>query len=220
MVTSLTCSFFASAMIRSHAPNSRCPVRARAPRSNQRRTPIQQADLPPHFEVRRLGRRSGSCAAGTRQVCCGTRRATDSAPGELKRLDVMNESTMIPTALVAVGGALGSVARLKLGGLVLQTHADWRFPIGTFVVNVLGCLVIGALAALSERSSLISPNARIFLFTGILGGFTTFSAFGLETFHLLRRGELLVAGSYAGLSVVVGLLALWLGFAFTASAAR
>lgn len=127
---------------------------------------------------------------------------------------------MIPTVLVAVGGALGSVARFKLGGLVLLAYPDWKFPIGTFVVNVLGCLVIGFLAALSERSSLLSADLRAFLFTGIVGGFTTFSAFGLETFNLLRRGELLVAGSYVGLSVVVGLLALWLGFTFTVPTAR
>jgi fluoride exporter len=132
----------------------------------------------------------------------------------------VSESTMTATALVAVGGAVGSVARYKLGSLVLATCPDWRFPLGTFVVNVLGCLVIGGLAALGERSSLISADARAFLFTGILGGFTTFSAFGLETFQLLKRGELLVAGSYVGLSVVVGLLALWLGVALAELAAR
>ncbi|MBY0578480.1 MAG: fluoride efflux transporter CrcB [Burkholderiales bacterium] len=114
--------------------------------------------------------------------------------------------------LVALGGALGSVARYKLSGWVLHHTAQWRFPVGTFAVNVFGCLVIGILAGLAVKDDSFSANARVFLFTGILGGFTTFSAFGLETFNLLRRGEILVAGSNIALSILVGLLALWLGF--------
>jgi fluoride exporter len=119
---------------------------------------------------------------------------------------------MIPTILVAFGGALGSVARFKLAGWFVQSHPDWRFPVGTFVVNVVGCLAIGVLAGLTERAHFFSSDTRVFLFTGLLGGFTTFSAFGLETFNLIRRGEPLVAAGYVGLSVMVGLLALWLGF--------
>lgn len=113
--------------------------------------------------------------------------------------------------LVALGGALGSVARFKMSGWVLHHTVDWRFPAGTFAVNVAGCLVAGILAGLAERQELLSPETRLFLFTGILGGFTTFSAFGLETMFLLKRGELLVAGANIVLSVVFGLLALWLG---------
>jgi len=89
---------------------------------------------------------------------------------------------------------------------------DWRFPVGTFLVNVVGCLVIGILAGLAVKIDFFTPDARLFLFTGLLGGFTTFSAFGLETFHLLRRAEYLVAGGYILLSIVVGVLMLWLGF--------
>jgi CrcB protein len=111
--------------------------------------------------------------------------------------------------LVALGGAIGSVARYKLSGLVLHHTIEWRFPAGTFTVNVIGCVVAGVLAALAEKADLFSPGARLFLFTGLLGGFTTFSAFGVETVHLLRRGEVLIAASYVGLSVAVGLLALW-----------
>jgi fluoride exporter len=113
--------------------------------------------------------------------------------------------------LVALGGALGSVARYKLSGLVLQHAIDWRFPIGTFVVNVLGCLVAGILAALAERHEFFNADTRLLLFTGVLGGFTTFSAFGLETMFLLKRGEWLVAGSNIVLSVILGLAALWFG---------
>lgn len=115
--------------------------------------------------------------------------------------------------LVALGGALGSVARYKLSGLVLHQVPDWRFPAGTFAVNVIGCLVAGILAALAEKHDIFTAEARLLLFTGILGGFTTFSAFGLETIHLVKRGETLVAASYVLLSVAVGLGALWLGMA-------
>jgi CrcB protein len=112
---------------------------------------------------------------------------------------------------VAIGGAAGSVARYKLSGFVLHHTIDWRFPAGTFVVNVLGCLVAGVLAGLAEKHELLSPETRLLLFTGVLGGFTTFSAFGLETVFLLRRGETLVAGANIILSVLAGLAALWIG---------
>ena len=115
--------------------------------------------------------------------------------------------------LVALGGALGSIARFKLSEFVFLSYPSWKFPLGTFIVNLLGCLTIGVLASLSERSGVLSQDSRLFLFTGILGGFTTFSAFGLETFSLLRRGEVLVALCYVGLSTVVGVLAVYVGFA-------
>jgi CrcB protein len=113
--------------------------------------------------------------------------------------------------LVALGGAAGSVARYKVSGWMLHHTMDWRFPAGTFAVNVTGCLLAGLLAGLAEKHELFSADARLLLFTGLLGGFTTFSAFGLETVYLLRKGELLVAGSNIALSVAAGLLALWLG---------
>ena len=113
--------------------------------------------------------------------------------------------------LVALGGAVGSVARYKLSGLILHHTLDWRFPAGTFAVNVTGCLAAGILAGLAEKHDLLSAEARLLLFTGVLGGFTTFSAFGLETMHLLKRGDLAVAGANVALSVVAGLAALWLG---------
>jgi fluoride exporter len=109
--------------------------------------------------------------------------------------------------LVAVGGALGSVARFKLGGFVLHHSEGWNFPASTFSVNVLGCLVIGLLAGLAERHDLFSPNARLLLFTGLLGGFTTFSAFGYETVFLIRRGLFAMAAGYVLLSVFCGLVA-------------
>jgi fluoride exporter len=119
--------------------------------------------------------------------------------------------------LVALGGAVGSVARYKLSGMVLHHTVDWRFPAGTFAVNVLGCLVAGVLAGLAEKHDLISADARLLLFTGLLGGFTTFSAFGLETLFLLKRGEVAIAAANVGVSVVAGLLALWLGLGLVPS---
>ena len=112
--------------------------------------------------------------------------------------------------LVGLGGGLGAIARYKLGGWVLHQTMSWRFPAGTFVVNVLGCLVTGLLAAYVERRDLLGPETRLLLFTGVLGGFTTFSAFGLETAYLLRRGEAGVAAAYVVGSVAVGLTALLL----------
>lgn len=114
--------------------------------------------------------------------------------------------------MVALGGAVGSVARYKLGGLVLHHTQPWNFPVSTFFVNVLGCLAIGLLAGLVEHHDLFSMQARLFLFTGLLGGFTTFSAFGYETFFLLRRGLVSTSALYAGLSVLCGLTAVFVGF--------
>jgi CrcB protein len=112
--------------------------------------------------------------------------------------------------LVALGGALGAVARWKAGGLVLHHTPQWRFPLATFAVNVIGCLAAGALAGLIVKRDLFTPDTRLFLFTGLLGGFTTFSAFGVETVYLLRRGEYVVALTYLVLSVACGIGGLWL----------
>jgi len=118
--------------------------------------------------------------------------------------------------LVAFGGALGSVARYRLGTWVLAHSADWKFPTGTFVVNVIGCLIAGVAAGLAERYHLFSPDARLFLFVGILGGFTTFSAFGLETVFLLRRGDVWIAALNVVGSVACGLFVLWVALRFAA----
>lgn len=127
---------------------------------------------------------------------------------------------MTALILVGIGGGLGAMARYKLGGLVLHHSADWKFPLSTFAVNVTGCLVAGVLAGLVEKHDLFPPQARLFLFTGLLGGFTTFSAFGLETVYLIQRHEWLWAFTNVALSCVCGILALWLAMKsvfFTAS---
>lgn len=113
--------------------------------------------------------------------------------------------------LVGLGGFIGSVARYKLGGWLLHLTAQEKFPYSTFAVNIVGCLVVGILAGLAEKHELFGPGTRLFLFTGLLGGFTTFSAFGLETMFLLRRGEPWIAALYVVASVLLGLVAVWIG---------
>ena len=120
--------------------------------------------------------------------------------------------------LVGLGGFIGAIARYKLGGWVLHHTADWRFPLSTFLVNLAGCLAIGLLAGVATRQHLFSPELRLFLFPGILGGFTTFSAFGYETFFLIRKGDSHIAFSYVALSVICGLALVWLGFKLTTRA--
>ena len=118
--------------------------------------------------------------------------------------------------LVGIGGALGAIARYLLSGLVLHQTTDWKFPLPTFIVNVVGCLVAGILGGLIVRSGEFTESTRLFLFTGLLGGFTTFSAFGVETVHLLREGQLGIAALYVVLSVVAGIGALWLALTVVA----
>jgi CrcB protein len=113
--------------------------------------------------------------------------------------------------LVALGGSIGAVARYGLAGLV-QRFTTPYFPFGTFVVNILGCLVFGILAGLAEHRFALGPEARAFLLIGILGGFTTFSSFTFETFQLLRDAEFARASLNAFGQLVVGLFAMWLGF--------
>ena len=112
---------------------------------------------------------------------------------------------------IAVGGALGAMARHALN---LAVQGRYRvFPVGIFAVNALGCLAIGILAGLIASSRLHVPElARVFLVVGVLGGFTTFSAFGLDTFTLLRAGHTTWAAANGIGQMVVGVAAVWAGF--------
>ena len=112
--------------------------------------------------------------------------------------------------LVGLGGAAGAIARYLLSGMV-QERSGGVFPWGTLVVNVLGCLVMGVLAGLADVRGFMTPPARALLVVGILGGFTTFSAFGNETMNLLLERDVLRAGLNVGLNVVVGITAVWAG---------
>jgi fluoride exporter len=113
--------------------------------------------------------------------------------------------------LVGFGGFVGSVSRYYLGGLVLHLTAASRFPWSTLAVNSLGCLIIGALAGAAEYRHFLAPGTRLFLFTGILGGFTTFSAFGYETYFLGREHSWNGATLNVALHMLVALPAVWIG---------
>ncbi|MBX9568460.1 MAG: fluoride efflux transporter CrcB [Candidatus Obscuribacterales bacterium] len=119
---------------------------------------------------------------------------------------------MMNYLIVFVGAGIGGVLRFAMSPAVQHACKDWAFPIGTFSVNMLGCFLIGFLAQLAESKGLFQGETRLFLFVGILGGFTTFSSFGYETFQLLRDGEILYAIANAVLQVVLGLLLVWLGW--------
>lgn len=118
---------------------------------------------------------------------------------------------------IALGGAVGSVVRYLAGGLV-QRSAGVAFPVGTLAVNVIGGFVIGLLAQhyMNEQTS---PQMRAALITGFCGGFTTFSAFSLETVGLLRGGEFAKTAAYVVLSVTLSILATVAGMAAAKAAA-
>ena len=113
--------------------------------------------------------------------------------------------------LIFVGGGLGASARYWLGGLVHERLGS-SFAYGTLAVNVLGCVLIGLVMSTLEERFLASPQLRLFLTIGILGGFTTFSSFSYETIAMLRSGETLYAGINVGASIVTCLVGTWLGF--------
>ncbi|HKI46525.1 MAG TPA: fluoride efflux transporter CrcB [Balneolales bacterium] len=111
--------------------------------------------------------------------------------------------------LVGAGGFIGSVARYLLSDAV-QSRLLTSFPFGTMTVNLLGCFIIGIIYALSETANL-APEYRILIATGFCGGFTTFSSFSFESLTLLQDNQYLYAVLYAGFSLVLGLLAAFLG---------
>jgi CrcB protein len=120
--------------------------------------------------------------------------------------------------LIGVGGALGSVARYVLSGAFAATQFGTTFPLGTLVVNVSGSLVIGFLYTATEPDGrwFANPATRDFLMVGICGGYTTFSSFSLNTLNLARNGEWLHAGGNIVASVILCLVAVWLGHSLAA----
>ncbi len=122
---------------------------------------------------------------------------------------------MVVVLLVGVGGFGGSVSRYLIGRWVNQILGNPSFPYGTLTVNVIGCLFIGFLVGLAETRQVLNPETRGLLLVGFLGGFTTFSAFGYETFSLARDGQSLAAFSNVALQIAVGLGAVWLGYSLS-----
>lgn len=122
---------------------------------------------------------------------------------------------MIKTLLlIGSGGFLGSISRF-LASRFLQNNFPAAFPIGTFLVNVSGCLLIGMIYGFSERSALLTPGWKMFLAVGFCGGFTTFSTFANENLALLRDGDFFQFFLYTGLSVFLGIAATFLGVLVT-----
>ena len=118
---------------------------------------------------------------------------------------------------VGMGGFLGSSLRYALGGLVSRLMQNSTFPYATLVVNVLGCLGIGILAGLAETKQVLGPEMRLFLLVGLLGGFTTFSTFGNETYMLMRNAESQKAFASVLLHLLAGIGAAWVGHALVRS---
>lgn len=120
---------------------------------------------------------------------------------------------MVPYLLIALGGAIGSVARHWLSGVIAERYAH-AFPWNTLAVNVSGSLIIGVLAALTEPGgrALASPAVRQFFMIGLCGGYTTFSSFSLQTFNLLQDRQWLYAGGNILLSVLLCVAAVVLGY--------
>ena len=128
---------------------------------------------------------------------------------------------MLAYLWIAIGGAIGSMARYFIGGVVSEQFArspSQAFPWGTLVVNITGSFIIGILGAITapEPEGRMTPQSRVFatqlLITGVCGGYTTFSSFSLQTLKLLQDREWLYAGGNVLLSVVLCMLAVWLGY--------
>ncbi len=116
--------------------------------------------------------------------------------------------------LVGLGGFIGSVARYFL----LKYNTAWSIaslPIGTLIVNIIGCLIVGIVFGISVKYNIFSNEIRLFLVVGICGGFTTFSTFALENFLLFENGHLLSIFLYVSLSVTLCIGAVFLGYAAT-----
>jgi len=118
---------------------------------------------------------------------------------------------MQKTILIGLAGLVGTLLRYWLSGFVARQYGE-TFPWGTMAVNLIGCLVTGMVFYLTEERFLINPAVRTVILIGLLGGFTTFSSYGLQTFTLLRDGEFGLATLNVAVSNVFGLLMVWVGY--------
>jgi CrcB protein len=116
--------------------------------------------------------------------------------------------------LVGFGGFIGSIARYYVSKLNLQ-YDVFSVPVGTLTVNILGSFFIGILTGISAKSELLSAEWRLFLMVGLCGGFTTFSSFTNENLMLMHNGQLLTVLIYTSVSVILGFIAVYLGYTLT-----
>ena len=119
---------------------------------------------------------------------------------------------MIRLLLVGLGGFVGTLGRYWLSGFIARRYGE-TFPFGTLAVNALGCFLIGFLFYFFYDRALTTPTTRTVVLIGLLGGFTTFSSYGLQTFTLLRDNEVLLALANIAASNVLCLLLVWAGYA-------
>ena len=123
------------------------------------------------------------------------------------------KAAIINAALVGAGGFIGAMARFGVNSLAHRSAALAGFPYGTLIVNMIGCLLIGVAVGMIETREGIGPDFRLFVVVGLLGGFTTWSAFGFETFSLIRDADYLKAAVNVLLQVLLGLALVWAGYA-------
>ena len=116
---------------------------------------------------------------------------------------------------VGLGGFLGAVLRYLVTTALGRATAGASVPVATLSVNIVGCLLIGAFAGFGESRGLVTTEMRAFVVVGVLGGFTTYSSFGLESFELLRRGAYIAAVTHSAAHLMTGVAAVALGFLFT-----
>ncbi|MDD9301761.1 MAG: fluoride efflux transporter CrcB [Desulfobacter sp.] len=119
---------------------------------------------------------------------------------------------MIKIAMVGLGGALGAICRYMVYETCLIMVKEAWLPLGTLIVNILGCFLIGFLGGIAETRDLFSPELRALIFVGFLGGFTTFSTFGYESFFFIRNGQAEMAAINVALQLTLGILGVWAGF--------
>ncbi len=127
------------------------------------------------------------------------------------KFNIEESIVLIKILFVGLGGFVGASLRYATGTVVGRFAAESSFPYGTFVVNIVGCLLIGFLAGVVEARGLGSDAARAFVFTGLLGAFTTFSTFSYETVGLFQGGQTSPALTNLGLQIALGLIAVWSG---------
>ena len=120
------------------------------------------------------------------------------------------QSADMKLLIIALGGAIGSISRYGMQTIV-YSYYPFTFPLGTFIVNIVGSILIGSFYALAERGNILTPEWRLFLTTGFCGGFTTFSTFAYENMNLMRTGEFLYSGLYISGSVFLGIAGVYLG---------
>ena len=135
-------------------------------------------------------------------------------PGENKMVSLffrVGKLLMTKIILIGVAGFVGTLLRYWIAGFVTRQSGE-TFPWGTLAVNIVGCLIAGAVFHLAEERSLFDPTTRTVIMIGLLGGFTTFSSYGLQTFTLLKDGAIGLATLNLVASNVLGLFMVWLGY--------